>query len=229
MKGFLFKEQNLIVSAQVCFLCLILVPFIFFSAELEAWLEQLVDGERNFEIAAAAITLLSLDVLLPVPSSFVNMATTLYLGPILGFCIVFTGLTVSCLIGYWFGYYFRKALFDRFYQDPAFRKLTFDITRYGFVTLVTARGMLVIAELSVMVAGYHQYPLRNFLFAIVLSNALLALIYAVFVSLSTNVHSPVFLLFTLVAVPCSAIVIRFCWNTWQHRENPEREVGEVKS
>ena len=79
---------------------MILVPFVFFGSELEPWHADLVAAERNFEIGAAAIALLSLDVLLPLPSSFVNITATLYLGPAMGFAIVSTGFTLSCLIGY---------------------------------------------------------------------------------------------------------------------------------
>lgn len=211
MKGFVFEEKHLVTGAHVCFLLAILLPFAFFADDLEFWAEQIVAGERTYEIAMLTVGLLTLDVALPVPSSFVNISAMLYLGPYVGFLMVFAGLNLGCIIGYLFGYFFRKALFDRFYSDPAFRKLTFDLARYGFVSLVVARGIPVIAELSVMAAGYHRYPLINFMFASLLSNFILAALYAMFVTVAVEVHSFGFFLFTLVAVPGLALLVRWIW------------------
>jgi hypothetical protein len=95
------------------------------------------------------------------------------------------------------------------------------MTRYGFLTLVSARGMPVMAELGVMAAEFHQYPLRNLLLATLVSNGLLASIYALFVSLSASVHSLAFLAFTLNAAPYTAMLIRWGWNHLKH-EQPQR-------
>lgn len=216
MKGFFTEEKNLVIGTHVCFLLLILVPFVFFGTELEQIAQEVVAGEHQQEIAMLTIGLLTLDVILPVPSSFVNMSAMLYLGPLPGFIMVFSGLSLGCILGYGFGYYFRKMLFDRFYSDPAFRKLTFDLARFGFVTLVMSRGLPVIAELSVMAAGYHRYPLLNFLAATLLSNFLLAALYALFVTVAVEVHSFAFFVFTLVAVPCTAMLIRWVWVRRRH-------------
>lgn len=211
MKGFSGNLKRATLIAHLCFLVLIVVPFIFFGTQLDAWIPELLKGEQDAVVIALAIVWLALDVFLPIPSSFVNMTATLYLGPLVGFLVVFLGLSISCWLGYGFGYYFRKALFDRFYEDDDFRQLTFDLTRYGFITLVVARGMPVIAELSVMAAGYHRYPLNKFLFATFVSNAALAGIYAGFVSMVGTVDSLLFLGFTLIAVPAIAIGVRYCW------------------
>jgi 3-dehydroquinate synthase len=218
MKGFLVEEKNLIIGAHLCFLIVILLPFIFFADQLETWAAELVAGERDHEIAILTVSLLTLDVVLPVPSSFVNTSAMLYLGPITGFIMVFSGLSLGCILGYAFGFYFRKILFDRFYSDRAFRGLTFDLARYGFFTLVMARGIPVIAELSVMAAGYHRYPVFNFLFATLLSNFLLAAIYAGFVAFAVEVQSFGFFIFTLVAVPTLATTVRWVWLKWRSRE-----------
>ncbi len=224
MKGFVFEEKHLVAGVHACFLLVIITPFIFFADHLESWAGQIIAGERNAEIAMLTVSLLTLDVVLPVPSSFVNMSAMLYLGPYAGFLTVFAGLTLGCIFGYGFGYYFRKALFDRFYSDQAFRRLTFDLARFGFVTLVVARGIPVIAELSVMAAGYHRYPLTNFLFATVLSNFILTALYAMFVTVAVEVHSFAFFVFTLVAVPCIAFVIRWLWCRSQ---KPEMDAAEI--
>lgn len=215
MKGFFVEERHLVIAAHLCFLMLIIVPFVFFGDDLDMLTEQVVAGEHQQEIAMLTISLLTLDVILPVPSSFVNTSAMLYLGPVAGFLMVFAGLSLGCILGYGFGYYFRKALFDRFYSDSAFRKLTFDLAKYGFLTLVVARGIPIIAELSVMAAGYHRYPLIKFLCATLLSNFLLAGVYALFVTVAIEVHSYGFFLFTLVAVPALAMLTRWAWVTWR--------------
>ena len=215
MKGFFTKEKNLIIGAHVCFLIMILLPFVWFGSEFELLVTELVSGERDYEIALLTVGSLTLDVLLQVPSSFVNMAAMLYLWPLTGFIMVFSGLSLGCILGYLFGFYFRKTLFDRFYSDPTFRKLTFDLARYGFLTLVVARGMPVLAELSVMAAGYHRYPLKNFLFATMLSNLFLAALYALFTTMAADVNSIYFFVFTLVAVPSLATAAGFVWVYWR--------------
>ncbi len=223
MKGFVSDEKNIILGAHLVFLLMILLPFAILGTDFEAWTEQLVSGEHNQEIAILTVTFLTLDVILPVPSSFVNMTAMLYLGPLPGFVFVFSGLSLGCILGYLIGYYFRKMLFDRFYADPAFRKLTFDLARYGFLTLVMSRGIPVVAELSVMAAGYHRYPLTDFLFATLFSNLCLAALYAAFVPIAAEINSLTFFIVTLVVIPCLAMALRYVWVKWRHRNAEKLE------
>lgn len=218
MKGFFGDEKRIILATHLCFLAMILIPFALFGSEFEGWIEELIAGDHNQEIAILTVTFLTLDVVLPVPSSFVNMTAMLYLGPLAGFIFVFSGLSLGCIVGYLIGYYFRKALFDRFYSDPAFRELTFDLARYGFFTLVMARGIPVVAELSVMAAGYHRYPLTDFLMATLVSNLFLAALYASFVPIAAELNSIAFFAITLIAIPSLTMAIRLAWIKWRHRE-----------
>ncbi len=223
MKGFFSEEKYLILGTHLVFLSLILLPFALFGNNFESWTEALISGEHNQEIAILTVTFLTLDVLLPVPSSFVNMTAMLYLRPLPGFIFVFAGLSLGCILGYLIGYFFRKRLFDRFYSDPSFRKLTFDLARYGFLTLIMARGIPVVAELSVMAAGYHRYPLTDFLFATLFSNLCLAALYAAFVPIATEMNSIVFTSVTLVLVPSLAMWLRFLWMRW--RQHTSEKLG----
>jgi hypothetical protein len=79
-------------------IALVVVPFLLFGAELEAWaLRVMADDRSKAAVAAAGGLLLASDVVLPIPSTVVISALGALLGGVLGTAIAVIGLTLSCV------------------------------------------------------------------------------------------------------------------------------------
>lgn len=200
-----------IVWVHVLFLALIIVPFLFWSEGIEAFVSRTLAGQHQLAVAGLTVAILAADVLLPVPSSFVGMTAIVVLGGPLGALSLLGGLTLSCLIGYAIGYSCRRAMFERFYGDTAFRDLSMEVWRYGSIALLICRGIPVLAELSVMAAGFFRFGTPRFLWVTLLANTLITVVYVLLgARLATTNALPLLLLGVLI-VPAGTYLVRLLW------------------
>ena len=83
----------------------ILVPFLLFGEDLEAWAGTLLRPSAS-PVAAASVVflLLAADIVLPLPSSLIATAAGAQLGWGLGTVTVFAGLTAGHATGYALGH-----------------------------------------------------------------------------------------------------------------------------
>jgi len=82
-------------------IALVVVPFLLFGAELEAWsLRIMADDRSKFAVATAGGLLLASDVVLPIPSTVVISGLGALLGGALGLAVAVVGLTLGCVLGY---------------------------------------------------------------------------------------------------------------------------------
>jgi uncharacterized membrane protein YdjX (TVP38/TMEM64 family) len=168
---------------------LVLIPFFLFEAQLTAFAEQTTHTDTAAWIAAGSIFgLLAFDVLLPVPSSIVSTAAGVLLGFWRGAAIVWTGMTVGCLLGYALGRRVSGAA-GRFVGEDGLRRAESLVQRYGDWTLVICRPVPVLAEASVMFAGLVRAPFGRFLALTSLSNLGIAVGYAAFGAFSMRMDS----------------------------------------
>ncbi|MGC5704083.1 3-dehydroquinate synthase [Pseudomonas sp. NFXW11] len=183
----------------VLFAVLVVVSFVLFEPQIQELLQQLstflpTDPLQRTGLALLLIALLALDVLLPVPSSLVALLAVAALGAVGGYLVIFIGLCLGAVLGYWLGAgYFRllsRRLGLRSWQPG---QLAY---RLNTLSLICLRGVPVLAETSVLAAGMQRYPLRQFLLVTTLANAGLALAYAAIGSLLVEEHA---LLATLLA------------------------------
>src|SRR5450830_356362 len=168
------------------FSILVVASFLLFAQQIQQLLNHLgtvlpTDPVQRLSLALLLVTLLALDVLLPVPSSLVSLLAVAALGAIGGYLVIFIGLCLGASLGYWLGAgYFRLlsnwlGLRSRQPGQLAYRLST--------LSLVCLRGVPVLAETSVLAAGMQRSPLRQFLLVTTLANAGLALAYAAIGSL----------------------------------------------
>ncbi|MGD8861862.1 MAG: hypothetical protein PVI30_17765 [Myxococcales bacterium] len=139
----------------------VLVPIVPFAiiGELpgERWLQASGDSALRFGLTGAA--LLSIDVLLPIPSSIVGSLLGGRLGFAAGFAWGFAGLCLGNLIGYGLG----RLLPERFTTDlPEAPALS---------VIFLSRPVPVLAEAAALAAGAERTPLLHFLTAAALGNA----------------------------------------------------------
>lgn len=158
------------------------VPFLLFGEQSEQWIVEnlLKDSEmssgRVFAVMAVIFVLAS-DILLPVPSSGVMTFTGASFGWIVGSVICFAGLSLSCLIGYSLGRFFGLPLIKRFVAADELADMTGQLDRVGLWVLAGFRGLPVLAEASVLVAGVYRFSARRFWLAVTVANLTIAVIY----------------------------------------------------
>ncbi|WP_271102935.1 3-dehydroquinate synthase [Pseudomonas tohonis] len=163
------------------FAVLVIVSFLLFEEPMQRLLaslgQQPADPVRALNLAVLVIALLALDVVLPVPSSMVSLLAVAVLGAVGGYLVIFIGLCLGSLLGYWLGAgYFRIASGLLDIED--WRKAGRLANRLNTWSLICLRGVPVLAETSVLAAGMQRYPLRRFLVITTLANAGLAAVYS---------------------------------------------------
>ena len=166
----------------MCLVFLIpILPFLFFGAELESWIENWTESEVSRETTAALVVgILATDILLPVPSSVVSTWGGQALGTATGTLTSWLGMTAGAVIGFalarLFGYRFAR----RFSKPEELERVDRLCQRWGPITLVLARGVPVFAEASVLLMGVHKLGWHRFIWPVILSNFGIALAYSAF-------------------------------------------------
>ncbi|OPA84020.1 3-dehydroquinate synthase [Pseudomonas fluorescens] len=164
----------------VIFSALVIASFVLFEQQIQHFLIQLNQFQPTsfngaMALALLLIALLSLDVVLPVPSSMVALLAVAILGSLGGYLAIFVGLCLGAGLGYALGAGYFRLLSGRLglhQRQPG--QLAY---RLNTLSLICLRGVPVLAETSVVAAGMQRYPLRAFLLITTLANAGLALAY----------------------------------------------------
>lgn len=157
----------------------IILPFLAFGEAIDAWFLRLMDAQRQARGFSAAVLfgLLSLDIILPVPSSLASTWCGMLLGLWGGFWLSFTAMTVSCalglVLGRWAAPWAWRHVGER--EGAALRRF---FARHGAVVLVALRAVPVLAEASVLFAGIVRVPLRRAAPLLLFGNAAVSLAYA---------------------------------------------------
>ncbi|QXI26025.1 3-dehydroquinate synthase [Pseudomonas vanderleydeniana] len=164
----------------VCFSGLVIVSFLLFEQQIQGLLEHLGQSHpatptQQLNLALLLVTLLILDVLLPVPSSMVALLAIALFGGIGGYLVIFIGLCLGALFGYGLGAGYFRLLSNRL--NIRHRQQAALAHPLSTLSLICLRGVPVLAETSVVAAGMQRYPLRQFLVVTTLANAGLALAY----------------------------------------------------
>lgn len=162
-----------------CFSGLVIASFLLFEQQIQDFLTHLnlyqpSTPTQQLNLALLLIALLTLDVVLPVPSSLVALLAVAMLGSVSGYLVIFIGLCLGAGLGYALGAGYFRLLSGRLgLRQPG--KLAY---RLSTLSLICLRGVPVLAETSVVAAGMQRYPLRAFVLVTTLANAGLALAYS---------------------------------------------------
>ncbi len=165
--------------AGLVLLGLILVPFVVMDESVAALAERwLRAGTGRLLIAATVPVLLTLDTVLPIPSSVVATASGAFLGLGLGASVSWLGLQLGVVMGYVLGRAIGVPAVRRLVGPSEMERAERLHRRWGAVSLLACRAVPVLAESSVMVAGAVRMSFRQFVWLTGLSNAGVALVYA---------------------------------------------------
>ena len=204
---------------------LVLTSFVAFEQQILFWFAELgqINTDNPYTLLAFALILvliLALDVLLPVPSSMVGLAAVALLGPVVGSLVIFSGLTLGCILGYLLGAgYFR--LISRVWISPAEKhKASKMKSRLGAAALVLLRGVPVLAETSVLAAGMQAYPVRQFLLLTMLANCGLAVAYGYIGTVLAGQEAFWLIVLSAMVLPGLLMLGSWLWSKKTKRLNP---------
>ena len=168
---------------------LVLLPFLLFEEQFNAFAEHVTRSESSqWLVAAAVFGLLALDVFLPVPSSIVSTAAGVFLGFLAGAAVVWAGMMAGCALGYVVGSRGSGAA-RRLVGSDGIERASALVRRYGELTIVLCRPVPGLAEASGVFAGLVHAPFGRFLRLTAVSNLGIALGYSAFGAYSLRVDS----------------------------------------
>ena len=171
-------------------LLLIIAPFVIFEERITSWSEAIIDEQSSPMAASAVIVgLLAVDILLPIPSSFVATASGYLLGLMYGIAATWSGLMAGALAGYVLGSRYGRAAALRFMGEAELERAATFRKRFGDWMIVMLRAVPVLAEASVVLAGLSEMPIRRFLFLAGLANLGIAATYASVGAFAVEVNS----------------------------------------
>lgn len=173
----------------ILLLGLVLLPFLLFEHQFNAFAAQVTAGGTSRGVVAGAVfALLALDVFLPVPSSLVSTAAGVLLGFWQGTAVVWVGMMAGSAVGYWVGARGSGAA-RKLVGDDGIARAERLFGRYGDLTIVLCRPVPVVAEASVVFAGLVGAPFARFAQLVALSNLGIAAGYAAFGAFSMRLDS----------------------------------------
>lgn len=175
-------------------LILVTVALAIPTVPFAIWGDSLEQAARTWEetqpspgvMAIVVFVLLSMDVLLPVPSSLVATLAGAKLGVFAGAMVCFAGLTVGAAIGFGLAKLVGPPLQRRWLADSDAQSLKKFAEAWGVVTLVITRALPILAEAAVVLLGVQGLSWRKFWPPVLLANAGIALAYAAFGSLAAQ-------------------------------------------
>lgn len=153
----------------------VVIPFLLFEEMANAAAREVTQamaegGVLRWAGALALAGLLALDILLPVPSSLVSTACGALLGFVPGMLVSAAGMTASCAIGYRLGRAMAGGRASRIMRAGDLRAGEDLADRHGHWAVVLLRGVPVLAEVSVVLAGIAGMPFRRFMAMTFLAN-----------------------------------------------------------
>ena len=187
-------------------LALIIGPFLVFESVVTGEVMRLLELQVGPVAAAVLIAVtLAFDVLLPVSSSLVSIASGAVLGFGGGALVCWLGMTLGCMLGYWIGATGGTAAMRRVLGAQEIERARRLAGRVGPGALVVARAVPVLAEASAIGAGAARLPWRTFLIVTGLANVGIALVYAAIGAYAFETNSFLMAFAGAVAVPALGI------------------------
>ena len=165
----------------VAVLMIPLIPFLL----LGHWLEPLIESqisdvstaETPWWAALLIVSGLTIDILLPIPSSALLVLSGRCFGGWGGAAIGWLGLNLSAAVGFWISRRFGQPVVERFSSRADVDDFELIDAATGWWSLVACRPLPILAEASVIFAGLSDMRARRFWPPIIFANGIIALLY----------------------------------------------------
>jgi len=178
-------HRQLLIKTTLLIIAVMLAPVLLvmiFGPQFEDWLTtQLLNNPQVQQhpviVAVAMIIIMAADIVLPAPSSGAMTFAGANFGLLSGWLISFTGLSLSCFIGYRLGHHFGMPLLRRMASENDVRETAKLIDNHGTLALAGLRMLPAVGEVAVMVVSVYRMQPLKFWMAVTVGNSLLALAY----------------------------------------------------
>jgi uncharacterized membrane protein YdjX (TVP38/TMEM64 family) len=188
------------------------LPFVSlgesFEATVQSWFDPALPQSR---FALLVVAVLAADVLLPVPSSFVNTLAGARLGIAGGTAVAWIGMTVGAVVAFGLARWLGARIAHRLASTDDLAAMERQTERFGPAIVVVTRALPVLAEAAVLLLGTMELAWRRFLPPLLLANLGLAAAYAVIGHYAREQHSLAVALIASVALPVLAATIARRW------------------
>ena len=186
-------------------------PFLAFEIQFEAWLATALESVRTHPwlLATLIVVLLAGDCVLPVPSSVVSVFAGAAFGWVVGAVVIWLGMWCGCLIAYLLGASGGRLFAVPLLGEAELARARRLFTKVGPAALVLTRAVPVLAEAGALAAGMVRMPLRTFIAATTVANALVAVAFAVIGMAAVSRDSFLLVFFSLAILPAIG------WAMWR--------------
>lgn len=156
---------------------LVSLPFLLFGESLGMQLLDELQHDTAW-LVLLAVVLLASDALVPVPSAWVIIFLAQHAGIAVAIVGGTIGLAAGVLVSAWIGKAAVGRAAPRFFPDAELVRLRASIQRHTTITLACMRSVPVLAETSVMIAAAAGVSMSRILWATLLPNLAISVIYA---------------------------------------------------
>ena len=169
------------------FICFITITtFILFEASGFTFEGLLQNKTSKPLLAIISLLLLGIDVILPIPSSFIMISNGVLFGFLVGGILSLVGGLISSMVGYFIGYKSTR-LAKRFSSVAEEAKARSFLEKYGSIAIIASRPIPVLAESVSIMSGTLQWSFRK-----ILINSFIGLLPISFVYSLTGAYSTSF-------------------------------------
>ncbi|MFT5289311.1 MAG: putative membrane protein YdjX (TVP38/TMEM64 family) [Planctomycetota bacterium] len=180
------------------------LPFIFLGGMIEGSLsgEGALEWMRDLGAwgAAAGVTLLLLDLFLPVPATAVLFGMGALYGPYWGALLGFIGSFGAGVLGYGLARRFGRRAALRVLGRSEYRRAEALTENYGGAMVACSRWIPILPEVVSVGVGLSNMPLKRFLLASTVGSAPMAIVFASLGSWSTEEPGKAIGVVTLLSV-----------------------------
>jgi uncharacterized membrane protein YdjX (TVP38/TMEM64 family) len=198
---------------MVVILAVPILPFLLFGEAVESAIGRWkANDPSQISVMLTVVLFLASDIFLPIPSSLICTLAGWELGAVAGTLINWLGMSLGAILGFALARRFGLPLARRFSREEDLAQTGAIVGRYGPAVLVLGRGVPVVAEASVLIAGLHALSWRKFLPPVLISNFGLAAAYAVVGRFAQNYVALPIALASSILVPVGLALMFRGWS-----------------
>ena len=139
---------------------------------------EYLKGSGGILAAITSIALLTLDIILPIPSSLVMIGNGTLFGAPLGFIISMIGGVTASIIGYFLGRT-SSPWIKKIAKEDELTKAEELMSRFGLVALIVTRPVPLLSETMSIIAGTSSISITQMIISSIAGLFPAALIYAI--------------------------------------------------
>lgn len=178
--------QHHLLRSTLLLLSLLLVPiipFVLFGDQSEAWFQRTIIDNSSLAsntliTMSAVVVALVVDILLPVPATGVLAFSGAALGLLTSTLTGWLALNLASAIGRWLGLRFGLPLARKLCSEETLAANQSWLDRFGPWMLAGTRGLPVLAEATILLAGVYRMADRKFWPPVLAANLIVAAVYS---------------------------------------------------